>query len=78
MTREEADACWADLVSCDWMHVGGKGPYRVFCLADVASDSTEEPTVVYQGLDGRTWTRKLSNFHERMRRMEGANRSDSG
>lgn len=50
----------------EWMHVSGKGPYRVICVADVAPDAEEEPTVVYQGPDGAFWTRKLSNFYARM------------
>lgn len=49
-----------------WMHVSGKGPYRVVCVADAAPDADEEPTVVYQGPDGAFWTRKLSNFYARM------------
>jgi hypothetical protein len=56
----------------DWMHVSGKGPYRIVCIADVAPDATEEPTVVYQGPDGKFWTRKLSNFQERMQRVTSA------
>jgi len=55
-----------------WMHVSGKGPYRIVCIADVAPDSEEEPTVVYQGPDGKFWTRKLSNFHERMAQVPRA------
>lgn len=54
-----------------WMHASGKGPYRVLHVADAAPDSTEEPTVVYQGPDGAVWTRKESNFHERMTRVAG-------
>ncbi len=56
----------------EWMHVSGKGPYRIVCIADIAPDATEEPTVVYQGPDGAFWTRKLSNFQERMKRVERA------
>lgn len=50
-----------------WIHTSGTEPYIVLLITNLDATKDDYPvTVVYQGTDGKVWSRKLSDWHRSM------------
>jgi hypothetical protein len=53
-----------------WQHTNGN-QYIILCVANCHTEDPKRypPTVVYQGDNGRIWSRDASDWHRSMKRM---------